>query len=144
MYIEETTAAERLVIRQAVDNSFNYVMRARRMLMRILTDYFESAEQEPINRTDAEDMGDILHAINDALWQAETEYSLTVGDEAAPGCPSSYEGAKRAIFVRDVERLYRKLGRDAPQEYLNMDDEKALPILQELLSAEPMERGVLV
>lgn len=132
MYIEKTTAAERLIIRQAVDGSFTYVMRARRLLAKVLDDFFEDAEQKPINRLDAGDIGDILQAVNDALWWAETEYALTVGDETAPGCESSYEGARRAALVRDVEHLRDKLGWDKAKPFVDLDDETALPILREL------------
>lgn len=132
MYIEKTTAAERLIIRKAVDSSFVYVSRARRLLMGVLSDFFEDAEQKPIDRLNAGDIGDILQAVNDALWWAETEYSLTVGDEAAPGCEPSYEGARRAALVRDVERLRHKLVHEATEAYLDLSDEEALPILREI------------
>lgn len=132
MYIEKTTAAERLIIREAVDRSFVYVSRARRLLMGVLSVFFEDAEQKPIDRLNAGDIGDILQAVNDALWWAETEYSLTVGDESAPGCESSYEGARRAALVRDVERLRQKLGHEAIGDYLDLSDEEALPILREI------------
>lgn len=136
MYIEKTTAAERLTIRQAVDNSFVYIMRARRLLMRVLMNHFEDAEQKPIDRLAAEYIGDVLHAVNNALWWAETEYALTVGDESAPGCNSSYEGAQRAALVRDVERLRKALDYETTGAYLDLDDEKALPILQELVGGK--------
>ena len=136
MYIEKTTAAERLIIRQAVDSSFVYVMRARRLLMRVLAEHFEDREQKSISVSDAEDVCDILQAVNDALWWAETEYGLTVGDEDAPGCHSSYQGAKRATLVRDVERLRSKVGCENTGPYLDMDDEEALPILQEIAKSK--------
>lgn len=141
MYIEKTTAAERLIIRQAVDGPFVYIMRARRLLMRVLSDHFEDAEQKPIDRSTAEDMGDILKAVNDSLWWAETEYSLIVGDGLAPGCDSSYEGARRAALVRDVERLRNKLGYETTEAYLDMDDEKALPLLREIAESNGVELG---
>lgn len=130
MYIEKTNAAERLIIRGAVDDSFVYVMRARRLLMRVLADHFEDREQKSISARDAEDVGDLLLAVNDALWMAETEYAMTVGDEDAPGCRSSYEGARRAALVRDVERLRDMVGTENTKPYLDMEDEEALPILQ--------------
>lgn len=130
VHIESTTARERLAIRQAVDSSFVYVSRARRLLMRVLGDYFEDAEQKSIDRKGAEDMCDILQAVNDALWWAETEYSLTVGDEIAPGSGPSYEGAIRALRVRDVEHLRNKLGHEITGAYLDMDDEKALAAMR--------------
>ncbi len=132
MYIEKTTADERLLICDNVDGAMSYVMRARRLLMKVLGDFFEGAEQKTIDRCYAEDIGDVLHAVNDALWWAETEYSLTVGDELAPGCESSYEGAKRALLVRDVERLRRALPYEDTKPYVNLSDEEALPILREI------------
>lgn len=132
MYIEKTTAAERLTIRQAVDGSFVYVMRARRLLVQVLDEYFEDWEQKSISRSEAEDVRDILQAVNDALWWAETEYALTIGDEDAPGCHSCYEGARRAALVRDIERLRHKVGAENTLPYLDMDDEEALPILREI------------
>ncbi len=139
MYIEKTNASERLIIRQAVDGSFVYVMRARRLLMKVLADFFEDAEQKLIDCSSAEGIGDILQAVNDALWWAETEYSLTVGDETAPGCESSYEGARRAALVRDVERLRDKLHWEDTKPYIDLDDETALPILQELVKREEVK-----
>lgn len=53
-------------------------------------------------------------------------------DETAPGCESSYGGAKRAALVRDVERLRHKLGHKATGAYLDLSDEEALPILREM------------
>lgn len=81
---------------------------------------------------DAGDMADILLAVNDALWWAETEYALTVGDESAPGCYSCYQGAQRATLVRNVERLRDAVGTENTHPYLDMDDEEALPILQKI------------
>ena len=136
MYIEKTTAAERLIIRGAVDGSFVYVMRARRLLMRVLAEHFEDRRQKNISESDAEDVRDILEAVNDALWWAETEYALTVGDESAPGCDSCYKGAERAALVRDVERLRNKLPYELRTVAEGLDDEKALPILQETLKSK--------
>lgn len=132
MYIEKTTAGERLIIRTAVDGSFTYIARARRMLMKVLGDFFEDREQKHIPACDAEDISDVLMTINDALWWAETEYALTVGDESAPGCYSCYQGAQRAVLVRDVERLRDAVGTENTHKYLDMDDEEALPILQKI------------
>ena len=140
MYITKTTAKERLIIGNAVDSQFDYVMRARRLLMKVLDDFFNDAEQKAICTQDAEDIGDILHAVNDALWWAETEYSLTVGDELAPGCESSYEGARRAALVREVEQLRSKIGYEAAGEYVDMDDEMALPYLKAIAK----DKGVKV
>lgn len=132
MYIEETTAAERLIIANGTYSVMSYVERARRMLMRLLADFFEDFEQKAIESYDAEAIGDILRSINEALWWAETEYSLTVGDERALGCESYYKGAKRALLVRDVERLRDKFRGDETKQYLDLSDEELLPILQEL------------
>lgn len=132
MYIEETTAAERLIITNGTYSVMSYVERARRLLMKVLDDSFEDAKQKTIESYDAEAIGDILRAVNDALWWAETEYALTVGDENAPGCESYYAGAKRALLVRDVERLREKVGCTETKQYLDLSDEELLPILQEL------------
>ena len=136
MYIEKTNAAERLIIRQAVDGSFVYVARARRLLMRVLDEHFEDREQKPISRISAEDVRDLLLAVSDALWWAETEYGLTVGDEDAVGCESSYKGAERALLVRDVERLRDQVGTSNTGPYLDMSDEDALPLLREIASKQ--------
>lgn len=132
MYIEKTTAAERLIVQQVMESTFVYVMRARRLLMMVLGKFFEDAEQKPIDRLDAEGIADILQTVNDALWWAETEYGLTVGDEAVPGCESSYKGAESALLVRNVERLRSKLPNEDTTPYLDMSDEELLPILQEI------------
>ena len=130
MYIEKTTAAERMIIRDAADFPFVYVSRARRLLMRVLADYFENREQKQIDRTDAENLRDVLDAINDALYEAEVTYALTVGDEDALGVEPTLEGARRAALVRDVEHLRDKLGHKATEAYLDLSDEEALPILR--------------
>lgn len=132
MYIEKTTAAERMIIRDAADFPFVYVSRARRLLMRVLADYFENREQKQIDRTDAENLRDVLDAINDALYEAEITYALTVGDEDALGVEPTLEGARRAALVRDVEHLRDKLGWDKAKPFVDLDDETALPILREL------------
>lgn len=140
MYIEKTTAKERLIIRGAVDGAFVYIMRARRLLMQVLGEHFEDREQKSISKSDAEDMADILLAVNDALWWAETEYALTVGDESAPGCYSCYQGAQRATLVRNVERLRDAVGTENTLPYLDMDDEEALPILQKIADRKGGDR----
>ena len=133
MYIDKTSAEERLIICQAVDPAFTYVSRARRLLMKVLADFFEDAEQKPISRSGAEDVGDILNVINDALWMAETDYFTATGQYwAVPGGEYHYEGAKRALLVREVEQLRSKLGHEVTKEYMGLDDEKALPILREI------------
>ncbi len=140
MYINKTTAAERLIIRQGADSPMDYVARARRLLAQALDECFEDAEQKPIDRSTAEVVADLLHTVNAALWFAETEYGLTVGDAYYPGVEPSYLGAERALRVREVERLRDKIGLDVCEEYESLDDEKALPILRELAK----EKGVLV
>ena len=132
MYLDKNTAAERLVICDNMDGLMNYVTRARQLLMKVLDDFFEGAEQKDIASCYAEEISVLLHSANDALWWAETEYSLTVGDELAPGCEYAYKGAKRALLVRDVERLRKKVGYSETEQYLDLNDEELLPILQEL------------
>lgn len=133
MSIDKTNVEERLVICQIVDPAFTYVSRARRLLMKVLADFFEDAEQKSISHSDAEDVRDILHAVNDALWMAETDYFTTTGQYwAVPGGEYHYEGAKRALLVREVEQLRSKLGHEVTKECMALDDEKALPILQEI------------
>ena len=139
MYIEKTTAAERLTIAQAVDGIFADIMRARRMLMGVLGDHFEYAEQKAISKEDAERMADILHSINITLWAAELQYDLTTGENMAPGCNSYYEGARRAQLARDVEQLRDKLGYEDTKPYAELDDEKALPILREIAEKKGMK-----
>lgn len=132
MYIEKTTSAERLIIARAVDGIFADIMRARRMLMDVLSDHFEYAEQKEIGKEDAERMADILHSINVTLWAAELEYDLTTGENRAPGCDSYYECARRAQLARDVEQLRDKLTYKETAPYAELDDETALPILREI------------
>lgn len=141
MSIDKTNVEERLIICQIVDPAFTYVSRARRLLMKVLADFFEDAEQKSISRSDAEDVRDILHAVNDALWMAEIDYFTTTGQYwAVPGGEHHYEDAKRALLVREVEQLRSKLEHEVTKEYMDLDDEKALPILQEIAKS----KGVLV
>lgn len=98
-----------------------YVSRARRLLMMVLADHFEDAEQKPISRSDAEDMADILHSVNDALWMAETDYFTTIGQYwAVPGGECHYTGAQRALLVRDVEQLRDKLHYEDTKPYCSL------------------------
>lgn len=136
MYIQKTTATERMIIRGVADVPFVYISRARRMLMRVLADYFENREQKQIDRTDAENLRDVLDAINDALYEAEVTYALTVGDEDTLGVEPTLEGARRAALVRDVEHLRDKLGWDKVKPFVDLDDETALPILREMAAGK--------
>lgn len=141
MYVDKTTAAERLIIGQVCDPAITNVKRARRLLMKVLGDFFEDAKQKPIARSDAEDIGDILIAVNDALWMVEIDYCAAMGQyDGVPGGDSYYEGAKRALLIRDVERLREKLHYKDTEPYTEMDDENALPILREIAK----KRGVAV
>lgn len=132
MYIEKTTAAERFIIADKVYSAMSYVTEARRMLISVLNLFFDDAEQKTICVDDADVISSMLNAVNEALWQAETEYALTVGSENAPGCNPFYESAKRALLVRDVERLLDSVERNEAKQYLGLSDEELLPILQEL------------
>lgn len=138
MFIESTTAAERLIIDRCVYGPMSYVARATQLLGRVLDNFFGDAEQKPINSKAASDIGDVLFAVQDALWQAETEYDLTVGSELSPGCEPYYESARRALLVRDVERLRRALPCEDRKLYDNLPDAEALPILQELAKKKGM------
>ena len=139
MYVDKTTAAERLIIGQVVDPAITNVKRARRLLMKVLGDFFEDREQKAIDRNDAEDIGDILIAVNDALWMAEVDYCVAMGQsDEVPGGDSYYEGAKQALLVRDVGRLREKLHYEDTEPYTEMDDEKALPILREIAKKKGM------
>lgn len=141
MYSLYPTAADRRTIAQAADPAFTYVSRARRLLMRVLAEHFEYAEQKPIDRSDAEDMADILHSVNDALWEAEREYFSAVGQYwAVPGDEYFYRDAQRALLVRDVEQLRSRLDPKDTAPYVNMADEDALPILREIAE----KKGVAV
>lgn len=139
MYIYKTTAGERLTIKNNLGTVFPDIMRARRLLMNVLSDFFEDAEQKRISQCDAENIGDILHAVNELLWQSELIYSLTVGDELAGGCNAYYEGAKRALLVRDVERLRFKLSGEDTAPCVGLSDEEALPILQGIAKSKGIE-----
>ncbi len=132
MYIDKTTAAERRIISNTMFDKFDSIMRARRILMTVLGDHFEDIKQKEIDREDAEWIGDLLHTVNDLLWMVELEYSLLVGDEAAPSCKVYYEGAKTAAQVLEVERLRRALHFEDTKPYVNLSDEEALPILREI------------
>lgn len=132
MYIEKTTAEERLMISQTMYSIMTNVERARRLLMDVIGDFFDKAEQEPISAPDAEYIQDMIHAINDMLWEAETEYSLTVGNNDTGGCKSELEGAKRMLLVQKVEELRNKIGYKDCKHLRDLEDEEALPLLEAL------------
>lgn len=132
MYIEKTTAAERLIISQAMYGIITNVERARRLLLNVIGDFFEDAEQKPISAPDAEHIQDMILTINDILWEAETGYGLTVGDDDTGGIKSELESAKRMLLVQKVERLRAKIDYKACQHLLDLDDEEALPLLEAL------------
>ncbi len=132
MYIEKTTAEERFLIDRVMYGIVSNVERARRLLMDVIGDFFEEAEQKPINAADAEHIQDMVFAINNMLWEAETEYGLTVGNNDTGGCKSELEGAKRMLLVQKVEELRNKIGYNDCKHLRDLEDEEALPLLEAL------------
>jgi hypothetical protein len=132
MYIDKTTAGERLIIEGAMFGVMAHTARARRLLTEALGEYFEDAEQKAISPVNAEYIRDILFCVSDLLWDADIEHCLTVGDDSATGLDSYFEGCKRGQLVRKVEALRRKLDSSQTKDLLDMDDEQALPLLEAL------------
>ena len=147
MYINETTAEERLTIANTVGDIFTAIDRAHRMLYRLWEDHFESLEQKDISAYDAKDMGDLIYTIDDILFNAMLKYGLVTGESAIPGVEPYMIGAKRAARALRVEALNTDIfhaERDLKPELrekicrkrgdiLKLPDSQAAPALETLL-----------
>lgn len=110
MYIQETTAKERLVIAGAVGDAFNDLERAHRMLYRVWENHFEDPErQTAISVDDAKEMGDLLYTIDDIIFNALLEYALITCDTHFPGLEPHMKGAANAVKSLRVHKLNQDL-----------------------------------
>lgn len=108
MYIEKTTAEERLVIERAVDGVFLQIDNAHFIIMDVLETYFMEREQKDINKFDAEKVGIYLNAAADMIFDALLQYYLTIGEYEWRGVEPHLRGAERANKAIAVNKAITK------------------------------------
>ena len=80
MYVEITTAAERVAIENAMCPIMDNLERAGRMLLRIQEEYF-CGHAESLQDGEYQDVKDILSAVGDTIGDCVTAYYMTTGRE---------------------------------------------------------------
>lgn len=94
MYIEKTTAAERVAIENSMCLIVDSLERAGRMLLRIREDYF-SGHAEAIQAGEYQDIKDILDTVGDTIDDCITAYYMTTGREGGGYSESLVGSVKR-------------------------------------------------
>lgn len=150
MYIQKTTQSERNSIRTALDDMFDKVARAHRLLGRVWDDYFGVQDQPDISSMEAEHLGDLIYIIDDLIWSAALEYALVIGDPDFPGVEPHLRGSDLAKKAQEVEKLGlmvfdletqlkpepREALRQKRNEIAQLPDDEAAPRLRELLKGK--------
>lgn len=139
MYISKTTGAERQTISNAMFGIMDNVQRAERTARRVWDKYFSSEPIEHLEAYELEDVADILYLIANSLFEACTEYALTVNEEYN-GIEKHRESAESACLSYKVDMLYSELikseknssTREKIKETLNLPDEEAIIILENI------------
>ena len=103
MYIEQTTAADRLIIGRSLYCVFDNLDSASYLLSEIQDTYFDDYEQKPISKIDAEGLAIKLRIVSDIVWDAILTYHLTVGNKDFRGCAPYFESTERASLAAKVE-----------------------------------------
>lgn len=135
MYIQETNSHDRLVIHRAADHIFDRLERAHYLLSEVQDSHFSGYEKEPITAQDVEGIAVKLEIVGDILFDALTNYALTVGWGDAPGVTPHLESAERAALAVKVENQLRAVfpGIDRTErrkEIMGLSDKEAITILE--------------
>lgn len=136
MYVEITTAAERVAIENAMCPIMDSLERAGRMLLRIQEEYF-SGHAETIQAGEYQDIKDILSAVGDTIDDCITAYYMTTGWEGG-GYSKSLSGSMRrfemACRIRNALDVAEAHGvtREAIKGVMGLPDEIALARLHEM------------
>lgn len=136
MYVEKTTAAERVAIGNAMCPIMDNLERAGRMLLRIQEEYF-SDHSETIQAGEYQDIKDILSAVSDTIDDCITAYYMTTGWEGGGYSGSIVESVKRfdmALRIRKALDTAEANGvtRAAVAGIMGLSDEIAVARLHEM------------
>lgn len=103
MYVEITTAAERVAIENAMCPIMDSLERAGRMLLRIQEDYF-SGHAEALQAGEYQDVKDILAAVGETIDDCLTSYYMTTGWEGGGYSRSAVNSVKRFDMARRIRK----------------------------------------
>lgn len=136
MYVEKTTAAERVAIGNAMCPIMDNLERAGRMLLRIQEDYF-SGHAETIQGGDYQDIKDILSAVGDTIDDCITAYYMTTGWEGGGYSGSIVGSVKRFDMARRLRKALdtaeaHGVTRAAITGIMDLPDEMAAARLHEM------------
>lgn len=151
MYIEKTTMKERTTISNAMTPIFVNLERAETLLNTVQNDCFEHKGGNVYISADAEWMYDMVSIVEDILYDAITAFYLTTADNPSSNGAHSYlNDAKCAETAMKCGEIYDRIcdiERSLPEDQqervaevrksvLDMDNEKALLILEALLAEQ--------
>lgn len=108
MYIEKTTAEDRLVIETVLDGIFLQIDKAHFIIMDVLETYFMEREQKDLYKFDAERAGVYIRTAADMIFDALLQYYLTVGQYDWRGVEPHLQSAERASKAISVNKAIEK------------------------------------
>ena len=123
MYIEKTTAEDRLVIETALDGIFPQIDSAHFIIMDILETYFMRLDRKSLDSYDIEKVGKYLNAAADMIFDAMLQYYLTIGNSEWRGVEPHLQSADRARRAIAANKAIEKC-HDA-QKIVGRESEKA-------------------
>lgn len=148
MYLEKTTADERITISNAIYAPLYDIERAHRLLCTLWNDYLGSKEDRPKTHDDWEDVEDRVSVIMDIVCNAIFECKLAYADEEAVTqyleTAQQLQAAKAVHDARGaIQASYRNRRMPEPDEItraannaFSLPDDQALSVLQTILKGE--------
>lgn len=147
MYIEKTTAHERIAISNAMTPIFFDLERAESLLDTIQNECFECKGKSVHLSADTKWTWDMIGLVDDILRNAITAFHLTIANTFDDGAKYYLNDAKCAETAMKVEKALdciSDIGRNLTKDRANsimeamgkvadMEDEEALPILEALI-----------
>ena len=147
MVINKTTREERLVVESAMWSIIAEIDTANQILMDLWERYFGMVRQHPLNKSDAENIGNTLQLCNDKIFDALLEYALTIGDNDFRGVSPHVRSAEQEAAVLSIETAIREI--EEKEKYMSqaerdasiakrvhlskLPDGEALPLLRAML-----------
>lgn len=135
LYIQQTTAHDRLTIERALDGAFISLDRAHSLLEDVLDGHFGGYEKQAVSAHDAEMISDKLEIVGEIIFNALLAYSLTIGRGDFRGVAPYLESAERAALAVKIESRLRAVfpGSDRTErrkEIMGLSDKEAIAILE--------------
>jgi hypothetical protein len=153
MVINKTTREERLVVENAMWSIIAEIDTANQILMNLWERYFGMVRQNPLNESDAENIGNTLQLCNDKIFDALLEYALTTGNKDFRGVSPHVRSAEKEAAVLAIEDAIREI--EEKEKYMSqaerdasiakrahlskLPDDEALPLLHAMLKEENHE-----